>query len=224
MSSSTFKSWLAKPSNCLGNSSAFQTYLSVCDLQRGSLARTESRFMVGWEIFKLKKLPCLLQAPQSEIASLLTSSFLGPTLALFYYPHVVCQCVYSLSCKADEISLPDDYSKHKILLGFLKKYFFKCWLTVEALYESLTAEKSTVAEGFPLLYSRNRRFFPLPNPGNFLSPLSNFFSPHNRLRLGIEYRNTQYIERNIVHIFHDHNSVDDAFLCQHSWLLRWFSF
>lgn len=51
MSSSTFKSWLAKPSNRLGNSSAFQTYLSVCDLQRGSLAWTESRFMVGWEIF-----------------------------------------------------------------------------------------------------------------------------------------------------------------------------
>lgn len=132
-------------------------------------------WQAGKSLFKFKKLPPPLQALLSVIASMLTSSSIGPTPALFYYPWIVCQYVHSLSCKGDEISFSDDYSKHKILVGFLKKYFFKCWLTVEGLYESLTAEKSTVAEGFPLLYSRNRRFSPLPNPGNFLSSPSNFY-------------------------------------------------
>lgn len=136
-------------------------------------------WQAGKSLFKFKKLPPPLQALLSLTASMLTNSFTGAAPALLYYPCIVCQYVSSLSCKGDEISLSDDYSKHEILLGFLKKYFFKCQLTVEALCESLTAEKSRVAEGFPLLYSRNRRFFPLPNPGNFLSSLSNFFYPHN---------------------------------------------
>lgn len=36
---STFKSWLAKQSNCPGNSTGFQMHLSMHDLQRGSLAQ-----------------------------------------------------------------------------------------------------------------------------------------------------------------------------------------
>lgn len=51
MSNPTFKPWLAEPSNCLGNGTTFQTYLSLCDLQGGSLAWLESHFMAGWEIF-----------------------------------------------------------------------------------------------------------------------------------------------------------------------------
>lgn len=83
-------------------------------------------WQAGKSLFKFKKPPPPLQALLSVIASMLTRSFTGPALALFYYPCVVCQYVYSLSCKGGEISLSDDYSKHKILLGFLKKYFFKC--------------------------------------------------------------------------------------------------
>lgn len=106
MSDSALESWLAKPSKCPGNSTAFQIYLSLCDLQRGSLAWLQSHFMAGWEIFiYILKTSSSSSSSAFCNASMLASPFTGPTPALFYYPCRVCQYVYSLSCKVDEISL-----------------------------------------------------------------------------------------------------------------------